>query len=149
MVEVNVWKANKGNVGHCSLTVYADDASRTTYISWWPDRDYGPGNFLLDSCIQRALHSKKQDEKAEGGSPLVVPISSLDDDAIVSYWRGLLADVTERYCGQSLNCSTVVYRALRSGGAPELPEAEHSICTPSLLWTYAMMLSALGTETAR
>jgi hypothetical protein len=149
MVEVNVWKANNGNVGHCSLTVYADDAHRTTYISWWPERDYGPSDLLLNSCVQRARKSKRQDESAEGGSPLVVPVSSLDEDAIVSYWRRLLADTTKQYCGQSLNCATIVYRALRAGGAPELPEAEHSVCSPGVLWTYAMMLSNFGTGNAK
>jgi hypothetical protein len=35
----------------------------------------------------------------------------------------------------------VAYRVLRAGGAPELPEAEHGICSPSLLWTYATLLA--------
>jgi hypothetical protein len=145
MVEVYVWPPDfkTGNVGHCSMMVFADDEQRKFYISWWPGVGYSAQDFLADKCTKATVQARGEDEAAEGKPPLpAIRIESLDENAIAAFWQKFLSDARNRYCGKGVNCSTVVYRALRAGGATGNDQV--TVWSPLLVRSYALGLSVGG-----
>jgi RHS repeat-associated protein len=118
LLTVHIWEYRGKNDawGHASLTL--DDG---THISWWPS----PENrkFLLGEGIPiyeapaNEFQSFKRDVQLEGQAPdWQIEIKGLDEKAINDWWSSYIS--THKWQTLSENCSTVLYKALRSGGGP-------------------------------
>ena len=106
MVRVYVWNYSRravitktGNVGHAAMQIGPE------YISWWPATDGS-----------RYLSTPTDDEAAEGkAADHVIDVFGLDEPTMMNWWQGFKNG--NRYELISMNCSTVVGRALLAGGA--------------------------------
>ncbi|XP_052092399.1 uncharacterized protein LOC127728843 [Mytilus californianus] len=106
--------------GHCSLAL-----SDGTHISWWPMTEPGEGK-KHPGLVPIALFTEwinayqnqtlAKDTEYEGRQPAVLAIPvGLNEGAIKVWWQKFKQ--SQKYQAARLNCSTVVFLALKQGGA--------------------------------
>jgi hypothetical protein len=133
-VLVYIWKFRsglKGNFafGHASLGVQ-DKNGRNAYISWWPSnpRIYHYPNLtrkLYDASPVRYQTHEDAIQLEEQPPDHTIEITGLDEEKIVDYCNSLGLQVDDQkkegplfaWSALNFNCSTVVYEALKAGGA--------------------------------
>lgn len=140
MITVNVWLSKRvdsqKNVGHASMDVSG------TYISWWPDEAAG----LTGQFNPIRNKSYASDIRDEGGQPDArIQLTGLDEAAILQWWssfglvRGgeLLQGPLPAYSLTQQNCSTVVAKGLKIGGADQYATRYAAF---SIVWRPATIL---------
>eukprot|EP01084_Bolivina_argentea_P147023 257293_1 len=109
---ISIWHVNvsEGNVGHASLKL----SDGRTYISWWPKNGAKPGDA---PCLGTHMKSLKDDIKAEKDvNPLQYEVAIPDEAKCKRWWKQFKATKNQQYCMTDMNCSKVVYLALKEGG---------------------------------
>ena len=117
------WDSSSDGWGHASMQL-----TDGTYISWWPSdegREGKQGEGGPTSNIYDAPHITNwtyADDKAgeDGRTPWSRDIVGLNETAIKDWWIPFNADTNNLWSTLSQNCSTVVAKALKIGGA-EVP----------------------------
>jgi len=117
---VYVWYPHPGGVGHASMHI-GPDAERdgtVNYVSWWPAgearaRDLAPGRMFSSYVC-----TMNEDAENEGGRPHVsFMLYDLDVPAMSREWSLTKGKHGSHYRAMRKNCSTIVARVLRAGGA--------------------------------
>ena len=113
VVKVNIWNYHslESNVGHASLNIGGN-----LYISWWPQS--GKRGRALVRKVPAVRMTYDEDCKKEGGieDMSVNVLGDINEAAIRRWWQQLLQSGKE-YHLTNFNCCTVVYEALKAGGA--------------------------------
>lgn len=137
VVTVYVWLQRGQNVGHGSLAL-----SDGTYISWWPSEDKNKTAvaFHWKSIDASTSPSYSEDKEAEGhDADSRITIERLDEAAIRRWWAQF-SDVS-KYHILGNNCCTVVFKALKEGGAENFVKFPvQMVATPAGLNSYATKL---------
>lgn len=132
-VLVHIWKFRASlkrssfAYGHASMTV-CDRRGRSAYISWWPDdnRSADPKIPFAYTAYPEREQTHEWVVKAEGQeADHTLEVVGLDEEKIIDFWSDLSLELEgERRSGpllpwsaKTLNCSTVVFKALWAGGA--------------------------------
>lgn len=131
MISIFVWKpGEKTAMGHASMLIFADDAAKKEYVSWYP-AEKGAGDafvFGVEFCSQGKFYKSLKDElKAEWGGKrpdLAVTIRGLNEEKMKKSWSRLKGE--DQWCLAKRNCSTVLYILLRAGGAPKADQIHDS-----------------------
>lgn len=111
-VKVYIWEKQKdqGTVGHASMSL-----SDGTHISWWPKDEISKdktGKQLSSPAIQG--QTLEADISFEECDPVVYTLDmcSADEKKIKTWWTNFTAK-NDQYHLLTMNCSTVVYMALK------------------------------------
>jgi hypothetical protein len=108
MAKIYFWDSYSENVGHCSLGL--DDG---TYISFWPDEEYGPVQAFTNITVPSVCSSYKRDKEEERRveNRTIRIRGKLNNEKIHTWW------MRNKECGYSVsnNCSTMVEKALEVG----------------------------------
>ena len=101
--------------GHVSMSL-----GDGTYISWWPeghDKKSIKNNPVMCPVVEN--QTQQQDVKLEGkAADKVVTISGVKlDEAAIKTWYQMFSASDEKWSAFGNNCSAVVYKALKEGGA--------------------------------
>ncbi|MGK7888654.1 MAG: hypothetical protein AB4042_04925 [Leptolyngbyaceae cyanobacterium] len=138
-VIVNIWKPNykfKYLQGHISLSIL--DSETSAYhlqISWCP-KDEDDITHLNPVCPPELLENLTHDEEWESHEvDLQYAIEGLNAQAILDWWQTFLESDPD-YNLYTVNCSTVVYWALKQGGVSDRlsPQMRQQFDSVSL-WT--------------
>lgn len=141
-VNVYIWEKRKdqGSVGHVSMSL-----SDGTHISWWPEDQLSKGKSgkqLTSPVIQG--QTLKADTYFEGYYPVIYTLcmSFADEQKIKTWWTNFTA-ITNVFHLFGMNCSTVVYMALKEA-YPSLNSlgAVTPIWTPGAIEEVMKMLCA-------
>jgi len=119
---VYIWYPVDDNVGHASMyigdprTDRTDETHATNYVSWWPKRICG-----FFERVDVARNSRlRYDIQAEQENPHVrYVLYGLDVWAMRNEWQVIRLNPAPHYQILRKNCSTVVLRVLKAGGALE------------------------------
>lgn len=127
--KVYIWYPNDGMVGHASMHIGAQVNAHGTnwYVSWWPDDGTmaagGAGPTVTCSAQPRTFAYDKSDD-GEGSKPHVIyKLTGLDIAAMKAEWDGTKNKANAHYRFLPKNCSTIVARILRAGGADKMLSA--------------------------
>ncbi|MGN6525288.1 MAG: hypothetical protein ACTHL8_02775 [Burkholderiaceae bacterium] len=109
-MEVHIWLPHGQHVGHTSLTV------RGIYFSFWPEDSAGKKDLKTKRSHSGSLMQTLDDDvfAEDGQLPLTVELVDLDEDAVLTYVKGVQANLP-RYQIARNNCSHVVAAALIAG----------------------------------
>ena len=114
-VSVYLWLPKGSNAGHSSMAIDPD-----TYISLWPDkaRKGFTGSILWSlnvNVVRRPFYQNYEfDRQKEGFDPLIIELTTLNEDAIKDYWEKVqLSEIA--YKLTDFNCSTIIANALYIG----------------------------------
>ncbi len=118
-----IWYPHGGQVGHASLRIgdpadlhYDGLDSTESYVSWWPAEGQQHGLRLLRADSQQKTYFDDQDE--EGGLYHVkYDLYGLDVYAMQEMWEAIRDKEESHYKFIDKNCSTIVSRILKTGGA--------------------------------
>jgi hypothetical protein len=114
---VYIWYPADENVGHASMHIGAhkemDD--RMWYVSWWPE---GGANLIEKKDAQP--NDYNGDIEQEGGRAHVrYELYNLDVTAMKVEWDTIRTKASAHYQFLTKNCSTIVARVMRAGGAAD------------------------------
>lgn len=149
---VYVWYPDDENIGHASMHIgdhqEADD--REWYVSWWPQGSAGPTDTMLS-----APNDFNADVASEGAQPHVVyEIRTLNIQTMKVSWDAIRNKPQAHYRLLPKNCSTIVARVLRAGGAgmhlskvKELSYAHNAYWTPKNVAQFCNQLRDAGQAT--
>jgi hypothetical protein len=159
MAIVHVWLpkfsgAKLTNVGHAALSV--DRVTPNRYVSWWPS---GDGASKEQPGTQgHATPPYEEDILAENGDPsMSVALDCLMEPTIAHWWDRVAVSgfaipfnfshnpSSTNYHLWENNCSTIVYLAMKVGGAEQLcPFPGTGVVTPPhiLAWAQAVKTAA-------
>ena len=155
---VFIWYPQGGKIGHASMEVgttqyevtvtdmeYArviDTEIRTqNYVSWWPDESIGMGGVIPGAKVLGSTCTFKEDIKSENRPPdISYQLSHLDVPAMIQCWNSIRQKQGGHYRLLRKNCSTIVARVLRAGGAERLLASGRlnipfSLAAHSMAWT--------------
>jgi len=148
---VYLWFPDGQNIGHASMHIGPDTQEDNTvnYVSWWPLGDMGPEGLLPTVKDSSKLCTLRKDKRSEGGAAhRTFKIEHLDVAAMVRKWLEIRTKPDSHYRLMRKNCSTIVARVLRAGGASELAkgskqrhlhvpswDAHRTIWTPKNVYT--------------
>jgi hypothetical protein len=125
-VAVFVWKPvwRDDSDGHASMFIHFYKPHKKKYISWWPkgemDLDGEAPAWGTKGTPRRTFHN---DCIGEGNGKVRKPdwaltLDGLDEDRIDRFWEELHKH-RYKWDVYKFNCSSVVYHALRAGGATQ------------------------------
>ena len=133
--KIYIWEAGNGNVGHGSMTL-----SDGTHISWWPKDDKSKSSMKMHmtSVEAETASSYNEDVEWEGKAAdcvIEIPAGKLDIKAIKAWWDQFKDKSNYHILGN--NCCSVVYEALKKGGATKYASFPmNPISTPANLKEY-------------
>jgi len=146
LLTVNIWTSRGKSEawGHAS-----DTLDNGTHISWWPssNRNGSKSGKGVYSAPPNIPQTYADDRRLEGdpGPPMdpdqQIYIPGLDEAAIEKWWEDYQKN--GQWKTLSNNCSTIMYRALRAGGAPR---AGTSVWTPKSAAKYAEKVQKKNTR---
>lgn len=149
---VYIWYPDGDNIGHASMHIgdHQEGDSIQWYVSWWPQDAAG-----LTDTILSAPNTYDDDVAAEGGAPHVVyTINTLNINVMKASWDAIRTKPQAHYRLLPKNCSTIVARVLRAGGAglhlnkvKELSYAHNSYWTPKNVAQFCNQLRDAGQAT--
>jgi len=122
---VYIWPRDDGHVGHASL-----ELENKTYISWWPE---GKGALFVPYSpdLKRTL---ERDVHEEGNRfPERIYIPGLNEDRIARWWSDFKKNNSYELAHK--NCSTIVAKALKVGGADSSYFIDKGSRDNTLVWT--------------
>ena len=115
-----------------------------THISWWPKDDISKSSAIIhkDWVEAGTTSSYNEDTEWEGkAADCIIPIKQgkLEIAAIKTWWMQF-KDKTKYHLVDN-NCCTVIFKALKSGGARQYyPTPWDLVATPASLKEYALEL---------
>lgn len=137
---VYIWYPNfdDGHIGHASMHIgpHDDAHSTTNYVSWWPLRGAG----LTHPTAMKTLGTLAGDCDSEGSLPhakyTFKPSAKLQVNEMKWAWEMTWRKPGAHYKLWQKNCSTIVARILRAGGADALLNPlEQASYAHNLFWT--------------
>lgn len=152
---VYIWYPDGENIGHASMHIGAHQEPDDTgwYVSWWPTNSAG-----LTSIELVAPNTFNQDFASEGGPPHVIyTLNEFSPTSIADMkvsWDAIRTKPMAHYRLLPKNCSTIVARVMRAGGAgatlnkvKELSYAHNSYWTPKNVAQFCNQLRDAGQAT--
>ena len=146
---VYIWYPDGENIGHASMHIgaHTDPNDILHYVSWWPQGDAG-----LTDTLPCAPNTLAQDEASEGGAAHVVyTLNNLNIATMQASWDGIRNKPAAHYRLLPKNCSTIVARVMRAGGAglhlnkiKELSYAHNAYWTPKNVAQFCNQLRDAG-----
>jgi hypothetical protein len=117
---VYIWYPENENIGHASMHIGAHTARNTTdwYVSWWPRGAAGP--FDIKNAKPNTLAQDESPQCEDGASHVRYDIEALNVTGMKAMWDSIRDKPQAHYRLLPKNCSTVVARVLKAGGANEL-----------------------------
>jgi hypothetical protein len=150
---VYIWYPEGENIGHASMHIgdHQEVDDTNWYVSWWPHLDDDDVAGLTDTIISDPK-TYDEDVEAEGGTPHVVyAINHLNINTMKALWDGIRTKPQAHYRLLPKNCSTIVARVLRAGGAgrhlnaiKELSYAHNAYWTPKNVAQFCNQLRDAG-----
>ena len=146
---VYIWYPDGENIGHASMHIgdHQEPDNRNWYVSWWPQGGAG-----LTDIRDAAPNTFNGDVAAEGGQPHVVyELEHLNISTMKAEWDAIRNKPQAHYRLLPKNCSTIVARVLRAGGAgrhlnavKELSYAHNAYWTPKNVAQFCNQLRDAG-----
>ena len=129
-----VWYPDDGNIGHSSLHIgsHKEMNDTTWYVSWWPNATAG-----FTDKHPSAPKDLNGDIAAEGARAHVrYELYNLDVTAMKAEWDSIRTKPNAHYQLLAKNCSTIVARVMREGGAADkLSLLKAASYAHNLYWT--------------
>jgi hypothetical protein len=152
---VYIWYPKDGRVGHASMYIGDIDIGskfdqfigqvqpasfvqgvthhmNDNYVSWWPDDDKD-----LLTTKSEPMNELQDDVDSEGHEQAHVKYTlyGLDKTKMRAKWHSIRGKQDSHYKLHIKNCSTIVARVLRAGGASELAGAKSIWFAHNMIWT--------------
>ncbi|KAH3694833.1 hypothetical protein DPMN_082274 [Dreissena polymorpha] len=143
--KVYIWETDKKALaaGHASMTL-----SNGIHISWWPSSKAGKKSVVGNESIPAKPHQTLNDDiSGEDGklpTEYVLNLTPAQLQAITKWWEEFKATHSD-WILMKMNCSTVVYLALKSA-YPGLSAEEGGVWTP---FRVEQMVQRLGAKQAQ
>jgi hypothetical protein len=133
---VHIWYPDGENVGHASMHIgnRDDEDDIMFYVSWWPQGEAGIVGAHLASP---STFSWDKSPSGEGCDPHVTyEIEGLFEEHMKIEWDAIMNKPNAHYMFLPKNCSTIVARVLKAGGATEMMSTANAlIYGHNVYWT--------------
>jgi hypothetical protein len=130
MAKVFVWSASSiFSFGHAALLI---NDKKGNYVSWWAVTGTNPRVIWGDQPGYGSGHLKEDVEDEKRPAETTVTISFLDENRMSDEWTGLKKGGTWNFF--TTNCSTMVAKLLRTGGAILSPRCDEFF-NDNLIWS--------------
>ena len=159
------WRRAEGSIDSAIGHVAAELVDDGTYISWWPEAakdamslpakiDY-PSNKQFQAMQPRTFADDLAGEQGVAPSYSFM-VGGLDINAIKTWWTAFKANPDNKYQLLNLNCTTVVYQALKAGGALSRLNALQRVhydsttipWTPWFMYQFIELINSQAVQTA-